>query len=142
MGVYTGEEGAGEGPGGGGAVRFAYTIAYVRNVHRSVTFYEQAFGLKRRFVDESGQYAEMETGKTTLAFASNELGASNLPGRAPGRRGDSLHRRGRGRRLPFGAGGRGNESGRAEDKTLGPDRRLRKGPGWRARRDREPDVVG
>ena len=61
-------------------MRFAYTIAYVRNVHRSVTFYEQAFGLKRRFVDESGQYAEMETGKTTLAFASNELGASNLPG--------------------------------------------------------------
>ena len=61
-------------------MRFAYTIAYVRNVQRSVTFYEQAFGLKRRFVDESGQYAEMETGQTTLAFASNELGQSNLPG--------------------------------------------------------------
>jgi lactoylglutathione lyase len=61
-------------------VRFAYTIAYVRNVQRSVNFYEQAFGLKRRFVDESGQYAEMETGETTLAFAANELGQSNLPG--------------------------------------------------------------
>jgi lactoylglutathione lyase len=61
-------------------MRFAYTIAYVRDVPRSVAFYEQAFGLKRRFVDESGQYAEMETGETTLAFASNELGASNLPG--------------------------------------------------------------
>jgi lactoylglutathione lyase len=60
-------------------MRFAYTIAYVRDVQRSVAFYEQAFGLKRRFVDESGQYAEMETGETTLAFASNELGASNLP---------------------------------------------------------------
>jgi lactoylglutathione lyase len=79
VGVYTGEEGAGEGPGEGGAVRFAYTIAYVRNVQRSVNFYEQAFGLKRRFVDESGQYAEMETGETTLAFASTELGASNSP---------------------------------------------------------------
>jgi lactoylglutathione lyase len=61
-------------------MRFAYAIAYVREVERSVAFYEQAFGLQRRFVDESGQYAEMETGETTLAFASNQLGASNLPG--------------------------------------------------------------
>ncbi len=36
--------------------------------------------MKRCFVDESGQYAEMETGETTLAFAANELGQSNLPG--------------------------------------------------------------
>lgn len=61
-------------------MRFAYTLAYVRDVERSVAFYEQAFGLGRRFLDESNQYAEMETGETTLAFASNELGASNLPG--------------------------------------------------------------
>jgi lactoylglutathione lyase len=61
-------------------MKFAYTIAYVRDVESSVAFYEQAFGLQRRFVDESGQYAEMETGETTLAFASDELGASNLPG--------------------------------------------------------------
>jgi lactoylglutathione lyase len=61
-------------------MRFGYAIAYVREVERSVAFYERAFGLRRRFVDESGQYAEMETGETTLAFASNELGRSNLPG--------------------------------------------------------------
>ncbi len=61
-------------------MRFGYAIAYVREVERSVAFYERAFGLKCRFVDESGQYAEMETGETTLAFASNELGQSNLPG--------------------------------------------------------------
>jgi lactoylglutathione lyase len=61
-------------------MRFGYAIAYVQEVERSVTFYERAFGLKRRFVDESGQYAEMETGETTLAFAANELGQSNLPG--------------------------------------------------------------
>ena len=61
-------------------MRFGYAIAYVQQVERSVVFYERAFGLKRRFVDESGQYAEMETGETTLAFASNELGQSNLPG--------------------------------------------------------------
>jgi lactoylglutathione lyase len=61
-------------------VRFGYTIAYVREVESSVAFYERAFGLKRRFIDESGQYAEMETGETTLAFASNQLGESHLPG--------------------------------------------------------------
>jgi lactoylglutathione lyase len=61
-------------------MRFGYTIVYVRDVESSVVFYEQAFGLQRRFVDQSGQYAEMETGQTTLAFALNDLGASNLPG--------------------------------------------------------------
>lgn len=60
-------------------MRFGYTIAYVRDVGETVAFWEKAFGLKRRFVDESGQYAEMDTGATTLAFASNTLGESNLP---------------------------------------------------------------
>ena len=50
-------------------MRFGYSIAYVQEVERSVVFYERAFGLKRRFVDESGRYAEMETGETTLAFS-------------------------------------------------------------------------
>ena len=129
-------------------MRFGYAIAYVQQVERSVVFYERAFGLKRRFVDESGQYAEMETGETTLAFSSNELGQSNLPSgfrendpaEPPRGHGDSLRRRGRGGCLPFRAGGRGDEGGRAEDQALGADRRLREGPGRRARRDREPDV--
>jgi catechol 2,3-dioxygenase-like lactoylglutathione lyase family enzyme len=60
-------------------MRFAYAIAYVEDVERSVAFYERAFGLRRRFVDESGQYGEMETCETTLTFASEELGAANLP---------------------------------------------------------------
>jgi lactoylglutathione lyase len=60
-------------------MRFSYAIAYVQEVGRSVVFYERAFSLTRGLVDESGQYAEMETGETTLAFASNELGHSNLP---------------------------------------------------------------
>ncbi|MCB0164681.1 MAG: VOC family protein [Anaerolineae bacterium] len=61
-------------------MKFAYTIIYVQNVAQVVAFYEQAFGLQQRFVHESGQYAEMETGATTLAFALNELAHSNLPG--------------------------------------------------------------
>ena len=60
-------------------MNFAYTILYVQDVAASVAFYEQAFGLTRRFVHDSGEYAEMETGATTLSFASNALAESNLP---------------------------------------------------------------
>ena len=60
-------------------MKFAYTILYVSDVSRAVTFYENAFSLKMRFIHESGQYAEMETGETALAFASTELARSNLP---------------------------------------------------------------
>jgi lactoylglutathione lyase len=61
-------------------VRFGYTILYVRDVSASLDFYERAFGQRRRFLHESGQYAELETGGTALAFAALELAASNLPG--------------------------------------------------------------
>ena len=60
-------------------MKFGYTIVYVPDVLTSVEFFEKAFGLKRRFVHESG-YGEMDTGATALAFASHDLGASNLPG--------------------------------------------------------------
>ena len=59
-------------------MKFAYTILYVRDVGRSVDFYEAAFGLQRRFLHESGMYAEMETGGTTLAFAAESAARSNL----------------------------------------------------------------
>jgi catechol 2,3-dioxygenase-like lactoylglutathione lyase family enzyme len=54
-------------------------ILYVRDVAGSVAFYEEAFGLKRRFIHEAGMYAEMDTGATTLSFAANGLAKSNLP---------------------------------------------------------------
>jgi catechol 2,3-dioxygenase-like lactoylglutathione lyase family enzyme len=60
-------------------MKFGYTILYVKDVPRSVAFYEDAFGLGRRFVHEAGLYAEMDTGATTLAFAANGLAKSNLP---------------------------------------------------------------
>lgn len=60
-------------------MKFSYTILYVKDVAQSVNFYEQAFGLKQRFIHESGQYAEMDTDTTTLAFAANDLAKSNLP---------------------------------------------------------------
>jgi lactoylglutathione lyase len=60
-------------------MRFGYAILYVRDVAASLELYERAFDQRRRFVHESGEYAELETGATTLAFASHELAASNLP---------------------------------------------------------------
>lgn len=59
-------------------MKFGYTIIYVSDVHASLAFFEKAFGLKTRFVHESG-YGELETGETTLAFASHDLGHNNLP---------------------------------------------------------------
>ena len=58
-------------------MRLGYVILYVPDVAQAVDFYEAAFGLTRRFVHESGTYAEMETGGTALAFASEGLADSH-----------------------------------------------------------------
>lgn len=60
-------------------MQFAYTIVYVADVAASLAFFETAFGLKRRFLHESGSYGELETGATTLAFAAHQLGAAHFP---------------------------------------------------------------
>lgn len=61
-------------------MKLGYTIAYVPDVGASLTFFETAFGMTRRFFHESGDYGELETGATTLAFASLELGKANFEG--------------------------------------------------------------
>ena len=61
-------------------MRFGYTILYVSSVEASLDFYERALGQRRRFLHESGQYGELSTGDTVLAFAAHELAAANLPG--------------------------------------------------------------
>jgi len=61
-------------------LRFGYTILYVSDVAASLDFYERALGQRRRFVHESGQYAELDTGPTALGLASHELAAANVPG--------------------------------------------------------------
>lgn len=58
-------------------MKFGYAIIYVENVPATVAFYEDAFGLKRRFIHESNLYAEMKTGSTILSFASNEAAEMN-----------------------------------------------------------------
>ena len=61
-------------------MKLGYTIVYVPDVAASLAFFEQAFGLTRRFLHESGTYGELETGATTLSFAAHELGDLNFPG--------------------------------------------------------------
>lgn len=60
-------------------MKLGFVMLYVKDVPASIAFYEEAFGLKRRFVHEAGLYAEMDTGATTLSFAANGLAKSNLP---------------------------------------------------------------
>ena len=59
-------------------MKLGYTIAYVPDVTASLVFFETAFGLSRRFLHDSGDYGELDTGATTLAFASHALGDMNF----------------------------------------------------------------
>ena len=54
-------------------MHFRYTILYVDDVAASLDFFERAFGLERRFLHESGDYGELATGETRLAFSSTAL---------------------------------------------------------------------
>jgi lactoylglutathione lyase len=60
-------------------MKFGYTIIYVSDVVAAIKFYSDAFGFSTRFVHEGGDYAELETGETTLAFAAHSLGEANFP---------------------------------------------------------------
>ena len=61
-------------------MKFGYTIVYVPDVAASLAFFEQAFGLARGFLHESGTYGELASGETTLSSAAHELGEMNFPG--------------------------------------------------------------
>ena len=60
-------------------MKLGYTIIYVPSVETSLKFFGQAFKLEQKFLHESGDYGELKTGETTLAFASHALGAMNFP---------------------------------------------------------------
>ena len=62
------------------SVSLGYVILYVKDVSASLAFYEEAFGLSRRFFnDDHGKaYGELETGAARLAFASLEMAGAIL----------------------------------------------------------------
>lgn len=59
-------------------VKFGYTILYVSDVVKTLEFYENAFGLERRFIAPGNEYAELITGGTTLSFAAYSMASGNL----------------------------------------------------------------
>ena len=60
---------------------FAHNNINVIDLEKSLAFYQQAFGFDTRFLHESGEYGELETGGTALAFASHGMGDQLLGGR-------------------------------------------------------------
>jgi uncharacterized glyoxalase superfamily protein PhnB len=57
-----------------------YVILYVPDVAAAAAFYERAFDLAVRFAHEGGEYTEMETGATALAFVAEGLAEQSCPG--------------------------------------------------------------
>lgn len=64
-------------------MKLGYTILYVPDVRASLRFYEQAFGLATKFLHEGGDFGELDTGGTSLAFCS--LNLLQQMGKTPGR---------------------------------------------------------
>ncbi len=62
------------------SLSLGYVMLYVRDVPASLTFYENAFGLSRRFFqeDKGKAYGELETGACRLAFASLNMAKDQL----------------------------------------------------------------
>jgi lactoylglutathione lyase len=58
--------------------QFAYTILYVQDVTSTISFYEKAFGFKRKFITPGNDYGELTTGDTILSFATVKLAKTNL----------------------------------------------------------------
>lgn len=54
-------------------MKLKYVILYVADVAATAEFYERAFAIERRMMHPSGDYAEMETGGTVLAFSATRL---------------------------------------------------------------------
>jgi len=54
-------------------MKLGYVLMYVPDVAATAAFYEKAFGLKPRFVPESGAYIEMDTGDTAFGFVSEDF---------------------------------------------------------------------
>ena len=59
-------------------IKFAYTILYVGDVEKTLSFYEKAFGFSRKFIAPGNEYGELSTGDTTLSFAAIQLAKKNL----------------------------------------------------------------
>jgi lactoylglutathione lyase len=62
------------------SVTLGYVILFVEDVAASLDFYEKAFGLSRRFLNEDAgkAYGELDTGAACLAFANHQMAKAQL----------------------------------------------------------------
>src|SRR5262245_15726671 len=60
-------------------MRLGYVIQYVADVDATLTFYERAFGLSRRFLSDDNNRGERETGDRPLAFAAAPFVRTIMP---------------------------------------------------------------
>ena len=73
-------------------MKLGYTLLYVDDVEKTMTFYSEAFGLESGFLHESKEYGEMITGDTKLGFVHHDTAGSHgfayeklsLKNKAPG----------------------------------------------------------
>lgn len=56
---------------------YTYTILYVTDVKATLEFYKKAFGFAEKFITSEGDYGELDTGATTLAFANFSVAEYN-----------------------------------------------------------------
>src|SRR5450432_2379336 len=60
--------------------KLGWVIVYVPDVEEALSFYERAFGLARTFVDASASFGQLDTGSTSLAFATEERAGREFEG--------------------------------------------------------------
>eukprot|EP00898_Chlorokybus_atmophyticus_P006042 jgi/Chlat1/6439/Chrsp45S05953 len=60
--------------------KYGYTIIYTENVEASLEFYNQAFGMKTKFMDPKRMWGELDSGETTIAFTPFEQREATLAG--------------------------------------------------------------
>ncbi len=58
-------------------MKYGYTIVYVEHVEVTLAFYTKAFGFAQKFITPDKDYGELDTGGTTLAFASYSIAEYN-----------------------------------------------------------------
>lgn len=64
-------------------MKFKYSIGFVENVEETMAFYTRAFGFETKFLHESGDFGELDTGETSLSFCSVSL--MTQLGKTPGK---------------------------------------------------------
>jgi uncharacterized glyoxalase superfamily protein PhnB len=64
-------------------MKFKYSIFYVENVKETIEFYNRAFGFEIKFLHESGDFGELNTGETSISFSSVSL--MKQLGKTPGK---------------------------------------------------------